>query len=137
MSIAQQNIFLGVNEVHTLQLPDDSQYCFVGMEVQGRVKPEPDNIVLIMSQQQIYEMADYFRKRDNEKKEIHQSIIKSLLEKSKELNLNIFTPSPNEWTIANEKGYFGFTYNEAFVADGNGKVIKTNQDVEDFFNFFL
>ena len=136
MSIAQQNIFLGVNEVHTLQLPDDSKYCFVGMEVQGRVKPEPDHIVLIMEPQAIYDMADYFRSRENEKKEIHQSIIKSLLEKSKEMNLNIHTPSPNEWTISNEKGYFGFTYNEAFVADLNGKVIKTNNDVETFFDFF-
>ena len=58
MSIAQQNIFFGVNEVHTLQLPDDSPYCFVGMEVQGRVKPEPDSLVLIFAQEQIYEMAD-------------------------------------------------------------------------------
>lgn len=136
MSISQQNIFLGVNEIHTLQLPDDSKYCFVGMEVQGRVKPEPDHIVLIMEQQQIYEMADYFRKRDNEKKEIHENLIKSLLEKSKDLNLNIHTSNQNEWIISNEKGYFGFTYNEAFVADLNGKVIKTNNDVETFFDFF-
>lgn len=136
MSIAQQNIFLGVNQVHTLQLPDDSKYCFVGMEVQGRVKPEPDNIVLIMAQEQIYEMADYFRKRDNEKKEIHQSLIKSLLETANDLNLNIHTPSPNEWIISNDNGYFGFNYNEAFISDSNGKVIKTNQDVETFFDFF-
>jgi len=136
MSIAQQNIFLGVNEIHTLQLPDDSAYCFVGMEVQGRVKPEPDNIVLIMAEEQIYEMAEYFKQRSSQRREINEYLIKTLLETATERGLNIHTPSENEWLISNLNGSLGFTYNKAFITDSDGKVIKNNEGIENFFKYF-
>jgi len=136
MSIAQQNIFLGVNEIHTLQLPDDSAYCFVGMEVQGRVKPEPDNIVLIMAEEQIYEMAEYFKERSKQRREINEHLIKTLLETATERGLSIHTPSENEWLISNLKGSLGFTYNKAFITDSDGKLIKNNEGVENFFKYF-
>ena len=136
MSIAQQNIFLGVNEIHTLQLPDDSAYCFVGMEVQGRVKPEPDNIVLIMAEEQIYEMAEYFKERSKQRREINEHLIKTLLETATERGLSIHTPSENEWLISNLKGSLGFTYNKAFITDSDGKLIKNNEGIENFFKYF-
>lgn len=55
--------FYGVNECHTFQIPNDSDNFFVGMNVQGTTTNSDEEIVLIFSPEQIFDMYNYMVNR--------------------------------------------------------------------------
>ena len=51
--------FFGVNEIHTFMVSEqDPNNVYVGMEVQGTHKSEPNSHILIFSPEQIMELYD-------------------------------------------------------------------------------
>ena len=62
--------FYGVNEVHTLQVPNDSDNFYVGMNVQSNRRNKDEEIVMVFSPEQIIEMYEYFIHRTLEKQKI-------------------------------------------------------------------
>jgi hypothetical protein len=59
----------GVEEIHTLMVPDDSdEQVFVGVRVQGTSKGKKD-FVMIYTPEQIIEIYDYVLERAREKRE--------------------------------------------------------------------
>lgn len=59
--------FYGVNNVHTMQIPNDDDLFYVGMNVQSNTRRGSEEIVMIISNEQMIEMMDYFNKRMSEK----------------------------------------------------------------------
>lgn len=60
--------FYGVEEIHTIMVPDDDDIVYVGMKVQGTSKGKRD-IILILHPEQIIDIYDYLLKRTLEKNE--------------------------------------------------------------------
>lgn len=58
--------FYGVEEVHTLQVPDDEDMLYAGMQVQGTTRGKK-HFVLIFTPEQVIEMYDYLLERSLEK----------------------------------------------------------------------
>lgn len=68
--------FYGVNEVHTMMIPNDSDNFFVGMTAQSNTRKTAEEIVLILSPEQMFEMIEYFESRMIEKRTLNNPIKK-------------------------------------------------------------
>ena len=62
--------FYGVNEIHTLQVPNDSTNLYVGMNVQSNKRKSNEEVVMIFSEEQVLEMYEYLVRRVMEKNRI-------------------------------------------------------------------
>jgi hypothetical protein len=62
--------FYGVNEIHTLQVPNDSTNLYVGMNVQSNKRKSDEEVVMIFSEEQVLEMYEYLIRRVMEKNRI-------------------------------------------------------------------
>ena len=62
--------FYGVNEIHTLQVPNDSTNLYVGMNVQSNKRENDEEVVMIFSEEQVLEMYEYLIRRVMEKNRI-------------------------------------------------------------------
>jgi hypothetical protein len=62
--------FYGVNEIHTLQVPNDSTNLYVGMNVQSNKRKTNEEVVMIFSEEQVLEMYEYLVRRVMEKNRI-------------------------------------------------------------------
>jgi hypothetical protein len=62
--------FYGVNEIHTLQVPNDSTNLYVGMNVQSDKRRNDEEVVMIFSEEQVLEMYEYLVRRVMDKNRI-------------------------------------------------------------------
>jgi hypothetical protein len=62
--------FFGVNEIHTLQVPNDDTNLYVGMNVQSDKRKNSEEVVMIFSEEQVLEMYEYLVRRVMEKNRI-------------------------------------------------------------------
>jgi len=62
--------FYGVNEIHTLQVPNDDTNLYVGMNVQSNKRKKSEEVVMIFSEEQVLEMYEYLVRRVMEKNRI-------------------------------------------------------------------
>jgi hypothetical protein len=62
--------FYGVNEIHTLQVPNDDTNLYVGMNVQSDKRKTSEEVVMIFSEEQVLEMYEYLVNRVMEKNTI-------------------------------------------------------------------
>lgn len=60
--------FYGVNDVHTMMIPNDTDDFYVGMNVQSNTRSNSEEIVMIISPEQMFEMIEYFETRIIEKR---------------------------------------------------------------------
>lgn len=60
--------FYGVEEIHTMMVPDDDELMYVGMRVQGTSRGKRE-VVLIITPEQVIDIYDYLLKRTLEKNE--------------------------------------------------------------------
>lgn len=63
----KKETFYGINEIHTLQVPNDSMLVYVGMSVQSNKKKSEEEIVMIFYPEQLMEIYDYMVQRMIEK----------------------------------------------------------------------